>query len=106
MDSRTGRTFYASRWERTTAWEKPQAGQPVMSSQSRASQPRGGTSKKLPAGWEERVDERTGRAFYLDHVNRVTTWQRPDAAAGGGKARRRLIDSLGLKGLFSRKESG
>lgn len=30
----------------------------------------------LPAGWEARVDAH-GRVFYIDHHNRVTTWQRP-----------------------------
>ena len=27
-------------------------------------------------GWEARVDSH-GRIFYIDHVNRTTTWQRP-----------------------------
>ncbi|XP_005106125.1 E3 ubiquitin-protein ligase HECW2 [Aplysia californica] len=30
----------------------------------------------LPSGWEARVDSH-GRIFYIDHVNRTTTWQRP-----------------------------
>lgn len=29
-----------------------------------------------PADWEARVDSH-GRVFYVDHVNRTTTWQRP-----------------------------
>ena len=29
-------------------------------------------------GWEARVDSH-GRVFYIDHVNRQTTWQRPVA---------------------------
>lgn len=28
------------------------------------------------AGWEARVDSH-GRIFYIDHMNRTTTWQRP-----------------------------
>lgn len=32
----------------------------------------------LPEGWEARVDTH-GRVFYIDHVNRVTTWNRPTA---------------------------
>lgn len=27
-------------------------------------------------GWEARMDSH-GRVFYIDHVNRTTTWQRP-----------------------------
>ncbi|XP_049867393.1 uncharacterized protein LOC126367741 isoform X2 [Pectinophora gossypiella] len=30
----------------------------------------------LPAGWEARMDSH-GRVFYIDHINRMTTWQRP-----------------------------
>ncbi|XP_048195370.1 E3 ubiquitin-protein ligase HECW1 [Perognathus longimembris pacificus] len=34
----------------------------------------------LPPNWEARIDSH-GRIFYVDHVNRTTTWQRPTAAA-------------------------
>ncbi|XP_030624293.1 E3 ubiquitin-protein ligase HECW1 [Chanos chanos] len=30
----------------------------------------------LPPNWEARIDSH-GRVFYVDHVNRTTTWQRP-----------------------------
>uniref|UniRef100_W5LIN6 HECT-type E3 ubiquitin transferase n=1 Tax=Astyanax mexicanus TaxID=7994 RepID=W5LIN6_ASTMX len=33
----------------------------------------------LPPNWEARVDSH-GRVFYVDHVNRTTTWQRPSHA--------------------------
>ena len=29
-------------------------------------------------GWEARIDSH-GRVFYIDHVNRTTTWQRPQS---------------------------
>uniref|UniRef100_A0A7N6F6U5 HECT-type E3 ubiquitin transferase n=1 Tax=Anabas testudineus TaxID=64144 RepID=A0A7N6F6U5_ANATE len=32
----------------------------------------------LPPNWEARIDSH-GRVFYVDHVNRTTTWQRPTA---------------------------
>ncbi|XP_061910040.1 E3 ubiquitin-protein ligase HECW2 isoform X2 [Entelurus aequoreus] len=35
----------------------------------------------LPPNWEARIDSH-GRIFYVDHVNRTTTWQRPTAPAG------------------------
>ncbi|KAK7508593.1 hypothetical protein BaRGS_00000159 [Batillaria attramentaria] len=35
-----------------------------------------GADDPLPTGWEARVDSH-GRVFYIDHVNRTTTWQRP-----------------------------
>uniref|UniRef100_A0A8C0FZC7 HECT-type E3 ubiquitin transferase n=1 Tax=Chelonoidis abingdonii TaxID=106734 RepID=A0A8C0FZC7_CHEAB len=34
----------------------------------------------LPPNWEARIDSH-GRVFYVDHVNRTTTWQRPTAPA-------------------------
>mmetsp|Transcript_6732 Transcript_6732/g.13458 ORF Transcript_6732/g.13458 Transcript_6732/m.13458 type:complete len:255 (+) Transcript_6732:1732-2496(+) len=37
----------------------------------------------LPAGWEEKVDSRSGRLYYINHKTRTTQWERPvsDAAA-------------------------
>ncbi|XP_063174116.1 E3 ubiquitin-protein ligase HECW2 [Candoia aspera] len=32
----------------------------------------------LPPNWEARIDSH-GRIFYVDHINRTTTWQRPTA---------------------------
>ncbi|XP_076837965.1 E3 ubiquitin-protein ligase HECW1 [Brachyhypopomus gauderio] len=34
----------------------------------------------LPPNWEARIDSH-GRVFYVDHVNRTTTWQRPTGPA-------------------------
>uniref|UniRef100_A0A9J7Y245 HECT-type E3 ubiquitin transferase n=1 Tax=Cyprinus carpio carpio TaxID=630221 RepID=A0A9J7Y245_CYPCA len=34
----------------------------------------------LPPNWEARIDSH-GRVFYVDHINRTTTWQRPTSAA-------------------------
>eukprot|EP00962_Isochrysis_galbana_P005887 scaffold1585_cov96-Isochrysis_galbana.AAC.1 len=50
-------------------------------------------------GVEERIDPSTGRTFYIDHVNKRTTWedprQVPPAACGdAGRARRALPHPL------------
>ncbi|KAM4606558.1 E3 ubiquitin-protein ligase HECW1 [Polymixia lowei] len=37
------------------------------------------TDPALPPNWEARIDSH-GRVFYVDHVNRTTTWQRPSHA--------------------------
>uniref|UniRef100_A0A3Q4HIK5 HECT-type E3 ubiquitin transferase n=1 Tax=Neolamprologus brichardi TaxID=32507 RepID=A0A3Q4HIK5_NEOBR len=37
------------------------------------------TDQALPPNWEARIDSH-GRVFYVDHVNRTTTWQRPSHA--------------------------
>lgn len=41
------------------------------------------TPAALPDGWEERTDPASGRAFFIDHNNKTTTWTRPTVAAQG-----------------------
>lgn len=36
-----------------------------------------GAAAALPPGWEEMRDSRSGRAYYVDHENQITTWDRP-----------------------------
>ena len=31
----------------------------------------------LPAFWEMKIDSGSGRPFFIDHKNQVTTWQDP-----------------------------
>lgn len=43
----------------------------------------------LPPGWEEKIDPRTGRKYYVDHNTRTTRWTHPlektgDRGGGGG----------------------
>jgi len=33
----------------------------------------------LPPGWEEAKDPRSGRSFYVNHITKTTTWDRPVA---------------------------
>lgn len=40
----------------------------------------GGPPTELPAGWEQRVDARSGRVFYVNHNLRTTTWTDPRKA--------------------------
>lgn len=37
-------------------------------------------SNALPAGWEEQIDGRSGRKYYIDHNTKTTTWSRPNHA--------------------------
>lgn len=32
----------------------------------------------LPTGWEEKIDA-SGRLFYIDHIRRLTQWERPNS---------------------------
>lgn len=34
-------------------------------------------TEPLPPFWEERFDARTGQNYYINHVDRTTTWERP-----------------------------
>ncbi|KAJ8683233.1 hypothetical protein QAD02_019025 [Eretmocerus hayati] len=38
------------------------------------------SEEPLPASWEARIDSH-GRVFYIDHINRTTTWQRPGSSS-------------------------
>lgn len=29
-------------------------------------------------GWEAKLDKGTGRIFYVDHINKKTSWEKPD----------------------------
>ena len=35
----------------------------------------------LPAFWEMKVDPASGKPFFIDHQNKVTTWQDPRIVA-------------------------
>ena len=47
-------------------------------------------------GWESRVDVH-GRIFYIDHVNRKTTWQKPSASSDA-------VQTLSPNGLTEQRE--
>ncbi|XP_008831354.1 E3 ubiquitin-protein ligase Itchy [Nannospalax galili] len=40
------------------------------------------TQAPLPPGWEQRVDQH-GRVYYVDHVEKRTTWDRPEPLPPG-----------------------
>lgn len=122
IDPKSGRTFYANRYTRTTQWEAPPGWksksnynnaastnnnggggrnnslstennnqqQPGLLSNSSSNSNNGHNnvttmvevdSQPLPEGWEEMVDPNSGRIFYIDHVNQITTWERPRIAS-------------------------
>ncbi|XP_043946210.1 E3 ubiquitin-protein ligase Itchy homolog isoform X1 [Protopterus annectens] len=45
----------------------------------------------LPVGWEQRVDQH-GRVYYVDHVEKRTTWDRPEPLPQGWERR---VDNMG-----------
>ncbi|XP_006824928.1 E3 ubiquitin-protein ligase HECW2-like [Saccoglossus kowalevskii] len=46
----------------------------------------------LPSNWEARVDQ-YGRIFYIDHVNRTTTWGKPTATGRDHLKRQQSLES-------------
>jgi len=53
-------------------------------------------SEDLPAGWEVRIDNTTSRPYYVDHINRKTSWKRPhnnDASSQSSSRRSSTITS-------------
>ncbi|XP_018406121.1 PREDICTED: E3 ubiquitin-protein ligase HECW2 [Cyphomyrmex costatus] len=51
------------------------------------------SEEPLPPSWEARIDSH-GRVFYIDHINRTTTWQRPNLTTRntGSDLRRQQLD--------------
>ncbi|KOC65184.1 E3 ubiquitin-protein ligase HECW2 [Habropoda laboriosa] len=51
------------------------------------------SEEPLPLSWEARIDSH-GRVFYIDHINRTTTWQRPSLTTRntGCDLRRQQLD--------------
>lgn len=47
----------------------------------------------VAADWEARIDSH-GRIFYIDHVNRTTTWQRPSGNDSAQTQRNQSTDRL------------
>ena len=85
-DPDTGRTFYANKYTRTTQWEVP-AGWEEPSEETEVDDGRNGRQlnddddNALPPGWEASIDPNSGRTFYINHIERKTTWDRPLATA-------------------------
>uniref|UniRef100_A0A8C5A908 E3 ubiquitin-protein ligase n=1 Tax=Gadus morhua TaxID=8049 RepID=A0A8C5A908_GADMO len=45
----------------------------------------------LPPGWEQRVDQ-NGRMYFVDHIEKRTSWERPEALSPGWERR---VDPMG-----------
>ncbi|XP_048054584.1 itchy E3 ubiquitin protein ligase a isoform X2 [Megalobrama amblycephala] len=49
------------------------------------------TNSPLPPGWEQRMDQ-NGRVYYVDHIEKRTTWERPEPLPPGWERR---LDPMG-----------
>ncbi len=103
-DPKTGKDFYANKITRETQWEAPpgfvhDTPVPVSHGANFGASASYETSSNthnvynsngsnggddhlhLPANWERMHDEASGKYFYVDHVNKVTTWEHPGKSA-------------------------
>ena len=75
-DPKTGRVFYANHITRKTQWEAPDnwveesLPPPALVNDD-------DDNDSLPGNWEVMHDPTTGKAFYVDHERKITTWTRP-----------------------------
>merc|ERR1719359_617713 len=65
----------------------------------------GGMDSGLPNGWEVQWDSTKERHYFVDHVNRITTWKDPRAEEEEELPLRPDI-GLGFKGVPKKKECG
>ncbi|XP_060561739.1 NEDD4-like E3 ubiquitin-protein ligase WWP1 [Ruditapes philippinarum] len=64
---------------------------PASSESSTTNSDTANNNEPLPAGWEMRTDPH-GRAYYVDHNTRTTTWERPQPLPSGWERR---VDNRG-----------
>ena len=90
-DPDTGRTFYANKHTRTTQWEVPEGWDELHKETGIDGRNGNGQldadhhgANHLPTGWEESVDPKSGRTFYINHIEKKTTWERPVVTAADG----------------------
>ncbi|XP_061689509.1 itchy E3 ubiquitin protein ligase a [Syngnathoides biaculeatus] len=72
----------------TASGPKPAAVAAPATAAPRASPMSGGP---LPQGWEQRVDQ-NGRMYFVDHIEKRTTWERPESLPTGWERR---MDPMG-----------
>ncbi|KAG5508982.1 hypothetical protein GH5_06205 [Leishmania sp. Ghana 2012 LV757] len=86
-DPQTRRTFYVDHKTKKTTWERPQPSVAApLSVANVSSHVNGDGAMALPPPWEARVDPRTGRAFYVNHATKTTSWEPPAVASSGASS--------------------
>eukprot|EP00041_Stephanoeca_diplocostata_P014348 m.259715 g.259715 ORF g.259715 m.259715 type:complete len:579 (-) comp19668_c0_seq3:208-1944(-) len=81
-----GRPYFINKKKRITTWLDPRTGRPAAATQTpgRAPPPPGAQQSAqdaaLPEGWEMGVTD-SGTPYFIDHINRQTTWEDPRLTA-------------------------
>jgi hypothetical protein len=85
-DLATGRTYYQNNRLGITQWDPPvplQSRHPQQHQLPIQQHHHPVREQSLPAGWQTLYDP-TGRPYYANHVNQLTTYERPVPIASGG----------------------
>ena len=80
MDPFSSRPVYINHLTRTTQWEPPAGVAPAAIPVATPASPHGTESvakANLPPGWEVKIDQATGKSFYIDHFSMTTQWEHP-----------------------------
>uniref|UniRef100_H2YRY9 HECT-type E3 ubiquitin transferase n=1 Tax=Ciona savignyi TaxID=51511 RepID=H2YRY9_CIOSA len=54
----------------------------------------------LPDGWEARTDAKSGRKYYVDHINKRTSWHRPRAIPVNRARNERCYTGLEMNAVY------
>jgi hypothetical protein len=73
-----GRTFYANLLTRKTQWETPAVLLQKLKEEENGECKTQTIAMQLPPFWEERIDPSSKRTFYVNHIDRITTWEHPE----------------------------
>ena len=82
-DDISGHYYYVDIKKQETTWQRPRY-TPTNSPSLReydTPPPPPPSSHNLPPGWEMKVDPASKRKYYIDHINRTSTWIRPTQMA-------------------------
>ncbi|KAH3759631.1 vacuolar protein [Pelomyxa schiedti] len=84
-DPTSGRPYYYNTITNETSWTiptpPPQPVTPTPPASQPVSQSQPASKTALPPGWEEGFDPSSGRVFYIDHNNKITSWTPPVSAS-------------------------
>jgi len=80
MDRNSGKVYYVNHSTKETTWTKPGTS-PVSTIDTAGAVGRTSTTDmSLAPNWQERVDQNSGRVYYVNHTTKETTWTRPTVA--------------------------
>ena len=76
-----GKPYFVNKEKRVTTWLDPRTNRPAAATQRPGFSPArvlDSSNVPLPEGWEMAVSD-TGVPYFIDHINRKTTWNDPRA---------------------------